>query len=693
MDISKLKIENTTYDIKDSVARSSISDLQNSISTTVDNTGGHDYVEIGGIKWATMNIGANSITDYGLYFAWGDTQGYTAEQVGSGEGQKYFGWADYKYGKGTSYPGGDTGITKYNATDGKTVLEASDDAAVANWGGFWRMPTTAEFQALGEAVTYAWTQVNNVYGILCTDKTDSSKTLFFPAAGYCRNGSVRNVGNNGNYWSSSLDANERQTAYHLAFNSLDASWDNADFRYFGYAVRGVFDGPTTVTIPNYVEKSSTEGLLKNDGTVDTNAYLTQHQDISGKANVSHTHTTADVTDLIEHIDHTNNVEYVDLGLPSGKMWAKYNIGASSETDYGTAFQWGATSAYSGTDNYYTTAMSGGEILPLTNDTARQILGGDWRMPTKAEWKELFDNTIKSTFQQYNSDHTAYIYGIVFYKPDYSVSLKIPCHMYNSPTGQFDNTYNFQLYPSAEAGNSNGPYSVRLMNGSAQLWGDSNQQRSDLYNVRAIIDTGVVDRDKYIPYSEKGTNNGIVPLESDGKIADQFISQKYYNIGTGYYYNGNFYSVTPYHEMSQPTPDSTKIITPSADKLYLDWHSRNLYYYLGGNWYLFSATGGSIGTATDSTWIQQPNGYYAYIVNVTQNLDVSGIPNYYEFTNGSSIRILFTATSQQTITIKHNATYSICPDAADLTITIPAGGFREVTFMRANDKVYVIPNKF
>jgi hypothetical protein len=77
----------------------------------VDPYNGHAYVEIGGLKWATMNVGANSITDYGLYFQWGDTQGYTASQVGSGEGQKAFTWADYKYGNGTSDPGA-TGMTK-----------------------------------------------------------------------------------------------------------------------------------------------------------------------------------------------------------------------------------------------------------------------------------------------------------------------------------------------------------------------------------------------------------------------------------------------------------------------------------------------------------------------------------------------------------------------------------------------------
>lgn len=204
----------------------------------VDPYNGHTYVEIGGLKWATMNIGASQPSDYGLYFAWGDTQGYTAEQVGSGEGQKYFGWADYKYGNGTSSPGA-TGMTKYNATDGLTTLEAVDDAAVANWGGSWRMPTTAEFQALGAAVNTAWTQVNNVYGILCTDKTDSSKTLFFPAAGSCSNGSVEDEGDFAVYWSSSLYANDRRYAYYLYFDSDGAYWNGNGIRYFGFAVRPV----------------------------------------------------------------------------------------------------------------------------------------------------------------------------------------------------------------------------------------------------------------------------------------------------------------------------------------------------------------------------------------------------------------------------------------------------------------------
>ena len=117
------------------------------------NANGHDYVEIGGLKWSTMNIGANSVTDYGLYFQWGDTQGYTAAQVGNGEGQKYFGWEDYKYGNGTSSPGA-AGMTKYNATDGLTTLELSTPveylhkvAVTGDYNDLSNKPTAVQIQA------------------------------------------------------------------------------------------------------------------------------------------------------------------------------------------------------------------------------------------------------------------------------------------------------------------------------------------------------------------------------------------------------------------------------------------------------------------------------------------------------------------------------------------------------------------
>ena len=198
---------------------------------------GHEYVEIGGAKWATMNVGAKCATDYGLYFQCGDTKGYTASQVGSGSGQKYFYWTDYKYCKGINHE-----MTKYNVTDGKFVLEAFDDAVSAAWGGGWRMPTTAEFQALGNAVNSAWTtdyQGSGVHGLVLTDKTDSAKTLFFPAAGFASNGSVYDVGFSGGYWSSSLYSGSVSSAYRLSFDSNNVNLGYNNSRYRGYPVRGV----------------------------------------------------------------------------------------------------------------------------------------------------------------------------------------------------------------------------------------------------------------------------------------------------------------------------------------------------------------------------------------------------------------------------------------------------------------------
>lgn len=130
-------------------------------------------------------------------------------------------------------------MTKYNSTDGLTTLEAVDDAAVANWGGSWRIPTTDEFQALGAAVNTTWTQVNNVYGMLCTDKTDKSKTLFFPAADHCINGSDAGVGYWGAYCSSSLNTNSRQLNYCLHFYGNGTDWDATFARCFGLTIRPV----------------------------------------------------------------------------------------------------------------------------------------------------------------------------------------------------------------------------------------------------------------------------------------------------------------------------------------------------------------------------------------------------------------------------------------------------------------------
>lgn len=199
----------------------------------------YEWVEIGGVKWATKNVGAKTITDYGQYFSWGGVNGFTADQVSGSCHSKAFSWADYELANGSP-----SNITKYNDTDHLVTLESVNDAATANMGSGWRMPTTAECVALGDAVNTAWTadyQGSGVAGMICTDKTDSSKVLFFPACGYCDNGSVGNVGSNGIYWSSSLNINGSyvQYAYGFLFVEGGVLWDLNNQRISGFTVRGV----------------------------------------------------------------------------------------------------------------------------------------------------------------------------------------------------------------------------------------------------------------------------------------------------------------------------------------------------------------------------------------------------------------------------------------------------------------------
>ena len=206
--------------------------------------GKHKYVEIGGLKWATMNMSANSATDYGSYFQWGDTQEYTSDQCGSGSGQKAFDWPDYKYWTADT-GSGSSGFTKYNNTDGKTVLDASDDAAVANWGGNWRMPARADLDILFGAVNSEWTSNYNdsgVAGLVCTDKTDSSKVLFFPAVGRCVQGNFRYPGVLGDYWLSDISYTRIDHAYYLNIKSgFSPTWNSFTERYGGRGIRPVAD--------------------------------------------------------------------------------------------------------------------------------------------------------------------------------------------------------------------------------------------------------------------------------------------------------------------------------------------------------------------------------------------------------------------------------------------------------------------
>ena len=189
----------------------------------------HECVDLGlSVKWATCNVGADSPEDYGDYFAWGEVESKTT-----------YDWSTYKYGLDYNK------LTKYSSksrygkdgfTDSKTVLDPEDDAATANWGGAWRMPTKAERDELLNNCRWDWTTQNGVNGYKVTGPNGNS--IFLPAAGHMSEGALRYAGLRGYYWSSSLDTDNLGSAYYVYFSS-DKLYRDYDDCCYGLSVRPV----------------------------------------------------------------------------------------------------------------------------------------------------------------------------------------------------------------------------------------------------------------------------------------------------------------------------------------------------------------------------------------------------------------------------------------------------------------------
>jgi hypothetical protein len=206
----------------------SAKDIKEERQTSTPMHNGHKYVDLGlSVKWATCNVGASNPENYGGYFAWGENRPKSTYNLST-----------YKWCRGDG-----NSLTKYctdsgyGAVDNKTQLELSDDAARANWGGSWRMPTHDEWTELRQKCTWTWTTQNGVKGFKVTSKTNG-RSIFLPAAGFCDGSSLYFAGSRGYYWSSSLITFYQGGAMYVYFSSSYVGWDSDD-RSSGQSVRPV----------------------------------------------------------------------------------------------------------------------------------------------------------------------------------------------------------------------------------------------------------------------------------------------------------------------------------------------------------------------------------------------------------------------------------------------------------------------
>lgn len=194
---------------------------------------GHDYVDLGlpsGKLWATANVGANRPDDNGSYFAWGETAP-----------KQNYEWTTYQLCNGSD---SQTKVNKYcvndrkGEVDNKIALEATDDAATANWGGQWSTPSREDWEELVNACDWEWVKNYNGTGLdvkMGRSKANGNKILL-PFSGYYSG--EKFVKNEGMYWTSTLYETNSHQAYDARVLTHNINCNNVN-RKLGMAVRAV----------------------------------------------------------------------------------------------------------------------------------------------------------------------------------------------------------------------------------------------------------------------------------------------------------------------------------------------------------------------------------------------------------------------------------------------------------------------
>lgn len=333
----------------------------------------HESVDLGlSVQWATTNVGARNPQDYGNYFAFGET-----------EPKEMFTEKNFRFGS--------QGIKlteRYDSTRfdkyGTTVLDPVDDAAAANWGKGWRMPTKAEKEEL-MACNWEWITVDGVYGAKITSNVPGyeDRSIFIPATGFLDGNEPVDEGKRVVLWTSSLF--RYGTTLHYGNKSEKLKTEPQLTVYYGMTVRPVRplddgglesisidagSGPLLVGGKRVLELNTTpmrriwpEKVIWSSS--DTNIVrITEPGEImavgvgSCRITAQYGSMTASCNVAVEYIEPVA----VDLGL--SVQWANLNVGASSPDEIGSHFKWGQT------------------------QWLQFYMERGWRLPTVAEYEEL-----------------------------------------------------------------------------------------------------------------------------------------------------------------------------------------------------------------------------------------------------------------------------------------------------------------
>lgn len=346
-----------------------ITHIADAQSTNMNN--GHEYVDLGlpsGTLWATCNVGANRPENNGNYYAWGETATKST-----------YSWKTYKYCRGDF-----KNLTKYNTksdygtVDNKKVLGMTDDVARVNWGGDWRMPTYDEMNELKSKCIWTWTTQGGKSGYKV--KGSNGRSIFLPAAGYYCQGKLNNEGSYGNYWSSSLGNNDPNGAYNWHISSGEVGM-YLGHRYYGQTIRPVLTaGTVTEKATNNTQSDISTDQKKTPAAPDRNSFSV----------------SSETSKIYGH-------GFVDLGLPSGTLWATCNLGADRPEDYGDYKRWTGSRGYYYYKNYHyliekyctkneysanCNRVDNKVTLEMGDDVANDCWGGSWRTPTYKEMNEL-----------------------------------------------------------------------------------------------------------------------------------------------------------------------------------------------------------------------------------------------------------------------------------------------------------------